>query len=65
MTGSTPGIVITIVVVTIVLVAWIILVFYARLAATARQTAQRYTWPALARQIAAIYLRVTGKPRPP
>jgi hypothetical protein len=35
----------------------------ARLAA-ARQTAQRYTWPALARQVAAVYLQVTGKPRP-
>lgn len=36
----------------------------ARLAAAARQTARRYTWPALARQVAAIYLQVTGKPRP-
>lgn len=36
----------------------------ARLAAAARQTAQRYTWPALARQVAAVYLQVTGKPRP-
>jgi 2-deoxystreptamine N-acetyl-D-glucosaminyltransferase/2-deoxystreptamine glucosyltransferase len=35
----------------------------ARLAA-ARQTAQRYTWPALARQVAAAYLQETGKPRP-
>ena len=33
----------------------------ARLAAAARQTAQRYTWPALARQVAAAYLHVTGK----
>ena len=32
--------------------------------AAARQTAQRYTWPALARQVAAVYLQVTGKPRP-
>ena len=36
----------------------------ARLAAAARQTAQRYTWPVLARQIAAAYLEVTGKGRP-
>ena len=36
----------------------------ARLAAAARQTAQSYTWPALARQVAAVYLQVTGKPRP-
>ena len=36
----------------------------ARLAAAARQTAQRYTWPALARQVAAAYLQVTGQPRP-
>src|SRR5579871_1933076 len=36
----------------------------ARLAAAARQTAQRYTWPALARQIAELYLHVTGKPQP-
>ena len=36
----------------------------ARLAAAARQTAQRYTWPALPRQVAAIYLQVTGKARP-
>ncbi len=36
----------------------------ARLASAARQTAQRYTWPALARQVAAVYLQVTGKPRP-
>ena len=36
----------------------------ARLAAAARQTAQRYTWPALARQVAAVYLQVTGNPRP-
>ena len=36
----------------------------ARLAAAARQTAQRYTWPALARQVAAAYLQVTGKTRP-
>jgi glycogen synthase len=36
----------------------------ARLAAAGRQTAQRYTWPALARQVAAVYLQVTGKPRP-
>ncbi len=36
----------------------------ARLAAAARQTAQRYTWPALARQVAAVYLQVTPKPRP-
>ena len=36
----------------------------ARLAAAARQTAQRYTWPALARQVAAVYLEVTGNPRP-
>jgi glycosyltransferase involved in cell wall biosynthesis len=36
----------------------------ARLAAAARQTAQQYTWPALARQVAAVYLQVTGKPRP-
>ena len=36
----------------------------ARLAAAARQTAQRYTWPALARQVAAAYLQVTGKPPP-
>ena len=36
----------------------------ARLAAAARQTAQRYTWPALARQVAAAYLQETGKPRP-
>jgi glycogen(starch) synthase len=31
----------------------------ARLSAAARQTAQRYAWPALARQVAAIYQRVT------
>ena len=36
----------------------------ARLAAAARQTAQRYTWPALARQVAAVYLKVTGKAQP-
>jgi glycogen(starch) synthase len=36
----------------------------ARLAAAARQTAQRYTWPALARQVAEVYLQVIGKPRP-
>ena len=36
----------------------------ARLAAAARQTAQQYTWPALARQVAAVYQQVTGKPRP-
>jgi glycosyltransferase involved in cell wall biosynthesis len=36
----------------------------ARLAAAARQTAQRYTWPGLARQVAAVYLQVTAKPRP-
>jgi glycogen(starch) synthase len=36
----------------------------ARLAAAARQTAQQYTWPALARQVAAIYLQLTGNPRP-
>ena len=36
----------------------------ARLATAARQTAQRYTWPVLARQIAAAYLEVTGKGRP-
>jgi glycogen synthase len=36
----------------------------ARLAAAARQTAQRYAWPALARQVAAVYLQVTGIPRP-
>jgi glycosyltransferase involved in cell wall biosynthesis len=29
-----------------------------------RQTAQRYAWPALARQVAEVYLQVTGKPRP-
>jgi glycosyltransferase involved in cell wall biosynthesis len=36
----------------------------ARLAAAARKTAQRYTWPALARQVATVYLHVTGKPLP-
>ena len=36
----------------------------ARLAAAARQTAQRYTWPVLARQVASAYLEVTGKARP-
>jgi 2-deoxystreptamine N-acetyl-D-glucosaminyltransferase/2-deoxystreptamine glucosyltransferase len=36
----------------------------ARLAAAARQAAPRYTWPALARQVAAAYLEVTGQPRP-
>jgi glycosyltransferase involved in cell wall biosynthesis len=36
----------------------------ARLAAAARHTAQQYTWPALARQVAGVYLEVTGKPRP-
>jgi 2-deoxystreptamine N-acetyl-D-glucosaminyltransferase/2-deoxystreptamine glucosyltransferase len=36
----------------------------ARLAAAARHTAQQYTWPALARQVAAAYLQVTGKPQP-
>ena len=36
----------------------------ARLAAAARQTAQRYTWPALARQVAAVYLEVTGNTQP-
>lgn len=36
----------------------------ARLAAAARQTAQRYTWPALARQVAAVYLQLTAKPQP-
>ena len=36
----------------------------ARLAAAARQTAQRYTWPTLARQVAAVYLQVTAKPQP-
>ena len=35
----------------------------ARLAAAAQQTAQRYTWPALARQVAAVYLQVTGTAR--
>jgi len=35
-----------------------------RLAAAARQTAQRYTWPALARQVAAVYLQLTAKPQP-
>ena len=33
----------------------------------ARQTAQRYTWPALAREVAAVYLQVTenrGQPEP-
>lgn len=35
-----------------------------RLAAAARTTAQHYTWPALARQVAAVYLDVTRKPRP-
>jgi phenylacetate-CoA ligase len=30
----------------------------------ARHTAQQYTWPALARQVAGVYLEVTGKPRP-
>ena len=30
----------------------------------ARQTAQRYTWLALARQVAAVYMEMTGKPRP-
>jgi glycosyltransferase involved in cell wall biosynthesis len=33
----------------------------ARLAAAARQTAHRYTWPALARHVGAVYLEVTGK----
>lgn len=32
----------------------------ARLGAAAWQTAQRYTWPALARQVAEVYLQVTG-----
>ena len=36
----------------------------ARLAAAARQTAQQYTWPALARHVGAVYLQVTGKARP-
>lgn len=36
----------------------------ARLATAARQTAQRYAWPALARQVAAVYLQLTQKPRP-
>ena len=36
----------------------------ARLAAAGWQTAQRYTWPALGRQVAAVYLEVTGKPLP-
>jgi len=36
----------------------------ARLAAAARQTAQQYTWPALARDVGAVYLQVTGKARP-
>jgi 2-deoxystreptamine N-acetyl-D-glucosaminyltransferase/2-deoxystreptamine glucosyltransferase len=36
----------------------------ARLAAAARQTAQRYAWPALARQVATAYRQVTGKARP-
>jgi glycogen synthase len=36
----------------------------ARLAAAARQTAQQYTWPALARQVAAVYLEVTGRAQP-
>jgi 2-deoxystreptamine N-acetyl-D-glucosaminyltransferase/2-deoxystreptamine glucosyltransferase len=37
----------------------------ARLAESARLTAQRYAWPALARQVAAVYLQVTGKAHPP
>jgi 2-deoxystreptamine N-acetyl-D-glucosaminyltransferase/2-deoxystreptamine glucosyltransferase len=36
----------------------------ARLAAAAQQTAQRYTWPALARQVATIYLELTENRRP-
>ncbi|MGH3178796.1 MAG: glycosyltransferase family 4 protein [Streptosporangiaceae bacterium] len=35
----------------------------ARLGAAARQTARRYTWPALARQVAAVYQQVTGTTR--
>jgi glycosyltransferase involved in cell wall biosynthesis len=35
----------------------------ARLAAAARQTARRYTWPALACQVAEVYLQVTGTAR--
>jgi glycogen synthase len=35
-----------------------------RLAAAARQTAQRYTRPALARQVTAVYLQLTAKPQP-
>jgi DNA-binding MarR family transcriptional regulator len=36
----------------------------ADLEAAGYQTAQRYTWPALARQVAAVYMEMTGKPRP-
>jgi 2-deoxystreptamine N-acetyl-D-glucosaminyltransferase/2-deoxystreptamine glucosyltransferase len=32
----------------------------ARLAAAARRTAEQYTWPALARQVAAVYQQLTG-----
>jgi glycosyltransferase involved in cell wall biosynthesis len=34
----------------------------ARLSAAARDTAKRYTWPALARQVAMVYQEVTAKP---
>ncbi|MBV9206022.1 MAG: glycosyltransferase [Actinobacteria bacterium] len=37
----------------------------ARLAAAARDTAERYAWPALARQVAQIYQTVTAKPAQP
>ncbi|MFY9929831.1 MAG: glycosyltransferase family 4 protein [Streptosporangiaceae bacterium] len=37
----------------------------ARLAAAAQHTAQRYTWPPLARQVARVYLDLTGKTQPP
>ena len=36
----------------------------ARLGATARQTAQRYTWPTLARQVADVYLHLPRNPPP-